>query len=494
LGKARFIGIDLGTTVCKAVVFDQELRELSSSSRQMGLQTLSGSEIEQDSEEWWTAVQEVVRGAVARAGDTRSVKGLSISSQGISFVPVDENGSPLRAAFSWLDTRATEQRGRILEHFGEQTIFSLTGKRCNEGYVLPKLLWLREHEPDVWNRCRRVLMPMDFIVARLTGVYVTDHTMASGTMYYDITKQTWSDPILEALGLDPARLPEIQWAGTAVGTLRSDAAKALGLPQDVVVAVGGQDQKVAALGAGLDLDGCTISLGTALAIEQKCGTPVIDEHMRIQCFSDLVRERWILEGAALCCSVLDWAKNALFPTMSWDELNRRVEESADQSHPPILLPFFSGAMHPYNVSAAKGTLSGLDLSTTPAQIIRSVYEGIAFLIRANVNVMEDIYRLPQGFRIFGGGARSDVWCRIIADVIQQPVSVLASSEAASVGAGFLAGLGCGLFSDPTEAGDHVAIRATYEPRRDLAARYDDLYGQFESLSARQFGPGIGRLT
>lgn len=480
---ALLIGIDLGTTVCKALVFDRGMRMLASASRQLTLVKRSGTEIEQDAEEWWQAVQEVVRDALHKSGcDGQSVKALSVSSQGISFVPVDKNGKPLRAAFSWLDTRAVEQIRHILEHFSEQEIFAITGKRCIEAYVLPKLLWLREKEPEIWKRCRRILMPLDFIIARLTGEYVTDHSMASGTMYYDITRQDWSPLILEAFGLDSSKFPKLLWGGTPVGTLRPKAAQVLGLPSGVKVAVGGQDQKVAALGAGLDLERCTISLGTAMAIEQKCRMPVIDPRMRVPCFSDLLEGRWIIEGSAVCCSILDWAKQAFFPALGWDELNRIVAESAGKTNTPFLLPFFSGAPYPFYDPKARGTLTGLDLSTTPGQIIRSIYEGIAFLIRANVEVMAGIYKSPNGLRIFGGGSKSDVWCGIIADVVGQPVSALATSEAASVGAAILAGLSCGLFAGPEEAFDHLAIRTSYEPRPGRSAEYDEKYGQFKILS------------
>lgn len=467
------------------MLFDQDLNLLAGSSRQLGLAALSGREIEQDAEGWWQAACETVREAMGKAGcDPRMVKGLSVSSQCISFLPVDASGAPLRAAFSWLDTRAVEQRQRVLERFGEQRIFSITGKRCREAYVLPKMLWLREKEPEVWKRCRRILMPLDFIIARLTGEYVTDHTMASGTMYYDITRQEWSLSILEAFDLDSSKLPELRWGGTAVGALRAEAAEALGLPRGVVVSVGGQDQKVAALGAGIDLERCTISLGTAVAIEQKCEVPVVDPRMRMPCFSDLLPGRWVIEGSAVCCSILDWAKKALFPNTGWDELNRIVEESAVRTNAPFLLPFFSGAPAPFYDPGARGTLTGLDLSTTPGQIIRSIFDGIAFLIRANIEVMENISRPVRELRIFGGGSRSDAWCRIIADVVKRPVSALATSEAASVGAAVLAGMGSGVFKSAEEAFAHLAIRTSYEPRPERATAYDESYVQFRSLTGR----------
>jgi xylulokinase len=483
--RSLLVGIDLGTTVCKALVFDLELQLVSAASRHLALSTLSGTEIEQDAEGWWAAVQEVVREALQGPGcDARSVRGISVSSQGISFVPVDAAGAPLRPAFSWLDTRAIEQRRLLEERLGEEQIFEVTGKRCHEVYLLPKLLWFRENEPAAWKKCRRILMPLDFILSRLTGEYGTDHTMASGTMLYDITSQEWSARMLDAFNLDHEMLSPLSRGGTPIGALRAEAADSLGLPRGVIVSMGGQDQKVAALGAGIDLTRCTISLGTAMAITQKCERPVIDPRMRMPCFADLLPGRWVLEGSAVCCSILDWAKQVLFPGLDDETLNRMADEAADRPHGPLLLPFFSGASAPFHDPGARGTLHGLDLSTTPGQIVRSIYEGIAFLVRACIEVMEDISRPVEGLRIFGGGSRSDVWCGIIADAVRRPVSALATHESASVGAAILAGLGSGVFETLEDAFTRIAVRTSYEPRKQRADHYDGAYAEFQALSAR----------
>lgn len=482
---AVLVGIDLGTTVCKALVFDQNLRVLAAASRPLSLSTLSGAEIEQDAEGWWQAAALVAREALRESGcDARSVRGLGVSSQGISFVPVDGAGAPLRPAISWLDTRAVEQRRAVLDALSEQRVFAITGKRCSEAYVLPKLLWLRQHEPEVWAKTRRILMPLDFLLARLTGESVTDHTMASGTMLYDITRKEWSPRILDEFGLERSLLPEIRHGGEAAGRLRQTAADELGLSAGIPVAVGGQDQKVAALGAGIDLEKCTISLGTAMAITQKCGTPAIDAAMRIPCFADLLPERWLLEGSSVCCSILDWAKQAFYPGADWGAVNRDVDAAAGAANAPSMLPFFSGAPAPFFDPSARGTLTGLDLSTTPAQIIRSVYDGIAFLIRANIEVMESFARPVGELRIFGGGSKSDPWCGIIADTVRRPVSALATSESASVGAAILAGMAGGVFARPEDAFPHLTVRTSYDPRPERAAACDEGYARFRSLAGQ----------
>jgi xylulokinase len=479
------IGVDLGTTVCKALVFDAGLRILGSGARNLPLATLSGSRIEQSPESWWTGVVEAVREAMAASGaDAARVKGLSVSSQGITFAPVDAAGAPLRDALTWMDTRAGEQARRVSRRMGEKRIFSITGKRCNEAYVLPKLLWLMENEPGTLRRCARILMPLDFLMARLTGESVTDPSMASGTMLFDIGRREWSARILDAFGIDARILPAVVPGGAAVGTLRPHAAEALGLPRGVVVAMGGQDQKVAALGAGIDRERCTVSLGTAMAITQKCGAPVIDGRMRLPCFADPLPERWVLEGFSNCCNVLDWVRGTFFPDRGYDALDRMAAEAAGKGSAACLLPFFSGAPAPHPDPDARGMLCGLDFTTGPGHIVRGVFDGIAFMIRANMDVMEEVVRPVRELRVFGGGSRSATWCQIIADATRRPVRTVGTAEAGSVGAAMLAGMGCGAFADAAEAQARVSPAAAYAPRPADADAYDGLYAEFQRLRER----------
>lgn len=478
------VGIDLGTTVCKSVVFDTSLKPLASATRELNLITRDGGEVEQDAEEWWQATVMVVRQAVRAAGVSPAlVKGICVSSQGISFVPVDSDLRPLRNAFSWLDTRAAVQRQEILEKLDEASIFSITGKRCDAGYVLPKLLWFREHEPELYARCHLILMPLDFLTARLTGHVLTDHTMASGTMIYDINRCGWSDRIVRLFALEPEKLPGLSRSGTPIGELDSRSAKELGLEVETVVAMGGQDQKVAALGSGIGPDRMTVSLGTAMAISQRSDKAVIDSEMRLPCFSGLFADTWVIEGWGPCCSVLDWLKREFFRDRTYVELNNLAASDETGSEPPFLFPFFSGAGSPHFYPTARGGLYGLSLSTSAGQIIRSVFEGVAFQVKQNLEVMETIYRPAQQLRIFGGGSKSDLWCQIIADVAGIPVTALATTEAATRGAAVLAGMAVGLYEDPEQAAGRVPIRRVFEPGFG-AGRYRRLLEQYRQLQQR----------
>jgi xylulokinase len=243
---ALLIGIDLGTTGCKAAVYDERGALRGEGYLEYGLIALSASMIEQDPEVWWRLTCRAIGMALDAAEvDPRHIAAIAVSSQGISFVCLDQAGRPLGNALSWLDCRATAECETILARFDAGTLFARTGKRAAPFYVLPKLLWLREHRPDLWARTCSVLMGHDYLVYRLSGARVTDHSMAGGTLLYDLHALDWSAELLDAFDIPRAWLPELRWSGTAVGPLLPDVARDVGLSPDVVVVTGGQDQKCA---------------------------------------------------------------------------------------------------------------------------------------------------------------------------------------------------------------------------------------------------------
>jgi xylulokinase len=291
------LAIDLGTTGCRSIVFDSSLNMLGSYYKEYGLNVLDSKRIEQDAGLWWALAKESIKGAAESSSiDPRAISGISISSQGISFVPVDRDISPLYPSINWLDTRADKQADSIARSLGTDGMFMLTGKRVSPAYTLPKLLWLKENEPGVFSRTYKFLMPHDFILAKLTGKCYTDHTMASGTLMYDIKKQRWSKTILERFGIGMELLPDIAWSGSAAGNILPDVAEELGLDSRCVAAVGGQDQKCAALGVGIRPDTVTISLGTSAAVTKIWESPPDGASQDIGWSSFMLEGAWETEG------------------------------------------------------------------------------------------------------------------------------------------------------------------------------------------------------
>ncbi len=486
--KAALIGIDLGTTVCKGIAVDESLQIITQESRSYPLIHVSAREIEQDATLWWDITSEIISKLVSVIDRTEyHIAGLSISSQGIAFVPVDCNLNPLRHAFSWLDYRSEEQLSGIRHHFNEKLLFQITGKRSSASYVLSKLLWFAENEPELYSRTYKILMPLDFLLAKLTGRCVTDHTMASGTMFYDITKQEWSSEICDSLALETEKFPEILWSGEPVGRIKSEAASMLGLPEDIIISVGGQDQKVAALGAAIDLNRTTVSLGTAMAITQKCPEVVLDSKMRIPCFTDLLREHWVLEGVSSGTSSLDWFKRIVLPDKTYKELDRIVESVRPKQNCPFFFPFFGTSGTPQYVKGIGGYLTDMDYSMETGHLIKGLFEGIGFRIKVIINLMEEINNPVEKFHLFGGGSNSNIWSQIIADITGKQIIKLPTSEAGSIGACILAGIGAGIYKDPEDAFLHIHTTKIYEPDNESVRYYEDRYECYRKVEKNILG-------
>lgn len=486
---ALLIGVDLGTTGCKATVYDDGGAALGESYLEYGLIARSDTMIEQDPQAWWDLTVRAIGLALEAAhADRSAVAGIAVSSQGISFVLVDAAGQPLGNAINWLDGRATEECAAILERCGADELFRRTGKRAAPFYVLPKLLWIRRHQPEVWRQARRLLMGHDYLVYRLCGEQVTDHSLAGGTLLYDLAGQDWTEALLETFAIPRELLPALCWSGTPVGALRPAVAAALGLRADVVVAVGGQDQKCAALGAGIGDRSATVSLGTASAIVQLMDRPATDPLMRIPTFAFVQPMRWVLEGVVgTAAGSLRWYRDTVAPGIPYRVLDQEAEEVPAGSDGVLFFPHLGGASSPHWLSRARGTFHGLSLATTRGHLTRAVLEGVAYQIRENLEITEEVAGPAAGVILYGGGAKSALWREIIGDVLGRPIGWTATAETAGLGAAMLAGVGCGAFAALEEAVG--AMRPAIHPRQPTgrAARYAERYAAYRQVEARLLG-------
>jgi xylulokinase len=470
-----FLAIDLGTSNCRSALFDEGMNLLALSDVAYPLINISPIHIEQDADLWWQSVKLTIRNVVSQAG-ADGLRSISISSQGISLVPVDKDGEPLTNAISWLDMRAQEQEDRIDARFGKEKIYRVTGKRATACYTLSKLVWLMEHHPDIYQKAHKLLLPLDFIQYRLCGEAVTDHTMAGGTMFYDIHAQQWSDEILDDQGIDMAKLPGISWSGQAIGKISGAVADELGVGHDVLITVGGQDQKCAALGAGISDLSVTASLGTASCITQLSSHPVLDEKMRIPCFSYLYPMTWAFEGIInTAASSYQWFRNAFASQYSYSELDGLAEAAADKGDRAFFYPYLADMTSPF-WGATPGAFTGLSLASDIGQLALAVMDGVSCNIKANLDVMRQANKPAGEIRLFGGGAKSPVWCRLTADITGLPVVTQQSPETALLGAAMLAKHGYDKqpFAVPQTA-------RVYEPDAKNAEIYRSYYEEYMDL-------------
>lgn len=467
----RFVGIDLGTTGARSIIYDETLRPLGESYHEYPLQYPRAGWVEQDAELWWSLTCQTVREALDASDGTGPVQGLAVSSQSISVVPTDGAFVPLRPAISWLDQRAGDELTEIVARYGRMLLYEATGKRASASYTLPKLIWMQRYEPELFAAARYFLLPHDFLMARLTDRPATDHTLAAGTMLYSLAEEDWWVEAAGAFGVDMGKLAPLYWGGTPAGGLTAAAAEAVGLPAGTPVFVGGQDQKCAALAAGLKPGAITVSLGTAAALEA-LDVPGQDDNLpRFPFFAPGQR---VLEGVVPTAGLaLRWLRDVLFSHLDYDALGDMARPYAGQNH-VLFAPYLSGEGSPGWREDAQAGFTGLTLGTEPGQLACAVMEGVAFEFKRNLQAMGA--GPNHTLRLFGGGAKSAVWPQIIADITALSVEVMQMPEMACLGAALLAARGSGCL--PAEAPPPTPASRTVIPRSIYAAHYQTLYARY----------------
>ncbi len=434
-----YLGIDFGTTNCKCIVYDASLSACGSCNIPNTVRYRGQDFAEQPAEEWWYAVQAVIKGALTDAaipGD--AVRSMAVSSQGISFVPVDAAYQPLYAGISWLDTRAKEEMTLISDKHALADIQAISGICPTPAYILPKLLWLKQNEPELWAKTVKILTPHDWIVYKLCGKAVLPPTMAAGTLLYQYREKCWSNRLMDDFALSPELFGRLTWSGETVGTIRPEVAEQLGISKHAQVVAGGQDQKCANLGAGAPADTVTVSLGTAAALSKRCSIAAEDPSGLISCSPYLTQDGWILEGVVGTAGVcLKWVQQQFFPHADYAALDAGAAAVYRNGGNGLLFyPDFSYVDQKTGLPA--GGFTGLSLSITGDDIWLAALEGVAFRIRERLARIDRLTQPAKALRLFGGGARSKLWQQIIADVTGLPTEVCPSDETGCLGAAMLA--------------------------------------------------------
>ncbi|MBU0609816.1 MAG: hypothetical protein KKI08_18170 [Armatimonadetes bacterium] len=477
------LALDLGTSGCRAEFFGLDGQSLARCHREYGLLSPEPGAAEQDSETWWRSLAACVRDARGQFGEA-AVLAIGVSAQGHSWVPVDAQLHPLRNALTWLDARSGAQGKALLERYGAAFWGALAGKLPGQWHMLPQLLWLREREQDCLADARHLLCAHDYLVARLTGEVITDATNAATTLLFDIAAGEWSARLLTEHELDAALLPEVLPAGSLAGKLTAAAASELGLAVGTPVAVGAQDQKCAALAAGLGDGTATASLGTATALIARTDAPRFSaEHGAIPCFPYLQPGQWVLEAPlATTGGAVRWLRDAM--ATSYDDMIAAAAAVPPGSAGVLFFPYLAGAAAPFWQGDAHAAFCGLTLATGLGHMTRAVLESVAYDLRANLDHMQALGCAIERLVLFGGGARSALWTEIIAAVSDRPVLAGADAEAASRGAAMLAAQAIGRNVSPLKLRvQPVPVRpewrAAYAPLREVFARARDLYFTFD---------------
>lgn len=480
---AFYLAVDLGTTGCRSLIFDEKLNIKGTSYEEYGLITPKEKWVEQSAELWWELTLKTAEKAIADSGIcSREIEGISISSQGITIVPVDRKLNSLCNALSWLDMRADGETEIIRRDFGDTEIFRHTGKMNTPAYTLPKMIWMKKNMPEIWENTYKFLMPMDYLIAKFTGECVTDYSMASGTLFYDGKNCCWSKKILEKYGIPVEKLPDIRESGQCAGKVRDDIIEKLKLNKNCIVAVGAQDQKCAARGAGLDGETVTISLGTAAAITKLWSEYAPDKCTNIGWCGYTQKNLWVTEGViGTAGTALRWVRDLMFKNEKYCVVDKEASEAIEKGSSVMFFPYLSGSDGPEYYKESCGVFYGMSLATRRGDIAAAVMEGIAFRIRAILEAM-NAYADSKRIILFGGGANGALWPQIIADITGLDILIPSTAESASAGAAILAAKGCG-----KELG---ALECTkvFKPS-DKKEYYENKYRKYKTMEKRMWQEG-----
>ena len=466
---SSLVGVDVGTTGVKALAVSPEGEVLARIEDAYPLSTPQPGWAEQDPEDWWRATESALTGlAVA------DLAGIGLTGQMHGLVILDERERVLRPAILWNDQRTAAECSEIEERLGLRRLVELTGNRALPGFTAPKLLWLRRHEPEVYARIAHVLLPKDYVRFRLTGERAIDATDASGTLLFDVARRRWSDEVLAALEIPREWLPPVLESPAVAGHTSH------GVP----VAAGAGDQAAGALGVGVDRPGpLSVVLGTSGVVFAALSAFAANPEGRLHSFCHAVPDGWHAMGVMLAAAgSLRWLRDVVAPDESFEILTAEAEPWPPGAEGLVFLPYLAGERTPHADPDARAAFVGLSLRHDRGALVRAVLEGVAFGLRDALELLKELGVEPQVGRASGGGARSDLWLRIVASVLGVPLERAAVEEGAAYGAALLGGVAAGVFADVHEAvAACVRVRDRIEPEPAWADTYAHEYQRFRAL-------------
>jgi xylulokinase len=480
------LGIDISTTGGKALLIDEGGAVISSATTALDLSTPRPLWSEQEPAAWWKAVSASVRQALSQAnlsGEAVSAVGLTGQMHGL--VLLDQRQNTLRPAILWNDQRCADECDQIRATVGKQRLIQITGNDALTGFTAPKIVWVKNHEPEIFARARHVLLPKDFIRLKLTGRLAMDKADGSGTMLFDLKTRNWSAEILDALGIPEEWLPKTYEGPEITGEVSSEAAQSTGLRAGTPVVAGGGDQAAQAVGVGAVRPGIVaLTLGTSGVVFATTETSLIEPDGRLHAFCHAVPGRWHLMGVMLSAAgSLQWYRDTLAPGVGFEALMDEAAGAPPGSGGLIFLPYLSGERTPYPDPLARGAWVGLTVRHKRSHLTRAVLEGVAFGLRDCFSLIQEAgLGTIQQVRVSGGGARSSLWRQIVSDVLGLELVTVNTTEGAAYGAAILAGVGTGIWPDvETACANLIGIVDRVSPDAQRVALYTRMHGEFKQL-------------
>lgn len=475
-----YIGIDLGTSAVKLLLMDADGRVKHIVSREYPLYFPHPGWSEQKPEDWYRETMQGVK-ELLEGFDKSQVAGISFGGQMHGLVILDEEDQVIRPALLWNDGRTAKECDYLNQEIGKERLSAYTANISFTGFTAPKILWVKNNEPENFARIRKIMLPKDYIAYRLTGVHCTDVSDASGMLLLDVKNRRWSKEMCDICHITEEMLPRVFESYESVGTVLPEIASELGIPETVKVAAGAGDNAAAAVATGTVGDGqCNISLGTSGTIFISSKEFRVDENNALHAFCDANGAYHLMGCMLSAASCNKWWMDEIIGTKDYAKEQEQIGKLGENH--VYYLPYLMGERSPYNNPNARATFIGMTMDTTRGDMTQAVLEGVAFALRDSFEVARSLGIKITRTKICGGGAKSPLWKKIIANVLNISVDVLETEEGPSLGGAMLAAVACGEYeSVEAAAAQTVKVIDTVEPEAELAAKYEARYQQFKQI-------------
>lgn len=478
-----FLGIDLGTSSVKVLAMDDNNQIIGDVSKEYPVYYPKEKWAEQDPADWWKQTVAAIRELIEIYQIPRDgVRGIGFSGQMHGLVALDAGNNVLLPSILWCDNRTELECEQITAHFGQDQLRELTGNKCLNGFTAPKILWVKNNMPDVFARITHIMLPKDYIRFMLTGEYATDFSDASGFLLLDVKNKKYSRPMCDYLGISTDVLPGLYESYEVTGRVTQQAKELLGLTGDIIVVGGAGDNAAGAIGTGTVEEGMVfVTVGTSGVVFAAQTDYSVDKDCRLHAFchaNGKYHSMGVMLSAASC---LKWWGKDIHPQTATDALLEEAKNTGPNKK-LVFLPYLMGERTPYSDPDAKGVFAGMDMNTSRANMTRAVLEGVAFGLKDSLEIINDMQIPVKEIRIGGGGARSELWRQIIADIFDQPVGEINTTQGGALGAAILAAVGAGVYADvETGCRQMVHVTGTVQPIPANVRIYRQVYKKYKTL-------------
>jgi len=475
-----YIGVDLGTSAVKLLLMDEKGKIKKIASRDYSLYFPHPGWSEQHPEDWFAQSVEGIKELTAEC-DKSQVAGISFGGQMHGLVVLDSEDRVIRPAILWNDGRTGDEVRYLNEVIGKEKLSEYTANIAFAGFPAPKILWMRRNEPENFARIAKIMLPKDYLAYRLSGSFCTDVSDASGMLLLDVKNRCWSKEMLDICGITKEQLPELYESYEVVGTLKKEIAEELGLSSQVKVIAGAGDNAAAAVGTGTVGDGmCNISLGTSGTIFISSNEFGVDRNNALHSFAHADGHYHLMGCMLSAASCNKWWNEEILKTKDFAAEQAGIVRLGENN--VFYLPYLMGERSPHNDPNVRAMFIGMSMDTTRADMTQAVLEGVAFGLRDSLEVARELGICIERTKICGGGAKSPLWRKIIANVMNLKVDVIESEEGPALGGAMLAAVGCGEYPDVKTAADKIVkIIDTVEPEEELVEKYEEKYQQFRKI-------------